>query len=101
MKKKKAYKSAESFFNRMLKDPEIRLHYEEEHTKSEIAVAVKAARKRAGLTQEQLAEKLGTSQSVIARLESGSDSRTPSLAMLARIASACDAKFEFGFKFAS
>ena len=100
-KKQKAYKPAASFFNKMLKDPEIRLHYEEERTKSQIAAAVKAARNRAGLTQLELAEKIGTSQSVIARLESGSDSRTPSLALLARIAAACDAVFEFGFKFAS
>ena len=49
---------------------------------------------------EELAEKVGTSQSVIARLESGSDVRTPSLSLLARIATACNAEFEFGFKFA-
>ncbi len=96
---KKKHKSAESFFNSLLEDPEVRIKYEEEKVKSEIAFVVKSARNRAGLTQAELAEKIGTSQSVIARLESGTDSRTPSLSLLARIASSCDASFEFGFKF--
>ena len=50
--KRKAYKSAQPFFDKLLKDPEIRMCYEEEKTKSQIAAAVKAARTRAGLTQE-------------------------------------------------
>lgn len=33
--------------------------------------AVRAARERAGLTQKQLADKLGTSQPAVARIESG------------------------------
>ena len=96
---KKNYKSAKPFFDKLLKDPEVRIKYEKEKVKSQMAMAVKSARKRAGLTQAELAEKVGTSQSVIARLESGNDSRTPSLSLLARIASACEASFEFGFKF--
>lgn len=97
--KKKNYKSAKPFFDKLLKDPEVRIKYEEEKVKSEIAMAVKSARTRAGLTQVELAEKVGTSQSVIARLESGNDTRTPSLSLLARIASSCHASFEFSFKF--
>ena len=97
--KKKNYKSAQSFFDKLLRDPEVRIKYEEEKVKSEIAMIVKLARKRAGLTQVELAEKVGTAQSVIARLESGNDSRTPSLSLLSRIASYCHASLEFGFKF--
>lgn len=100
-KKKKPYKAAKSFFDGLRKDPEIMLHYEEEKTRSQIAGLVHTARQRAGLTQAELAAKVGTTQSVIARLESGSDQRTPSLALLARIAAALDARLEFGFKFAS
>ncbi|MCB9085745.1 MAG: helix-turn-helix transcriptional regulator [Bdellovibrionaceae bacterium] len=99
MNKKKPYKPAKPFFDKLLKNPEVRIKYEEERVKSEIAMVVKAARIKAELTQAELAEKVGTSQSVIARLESGSDSRTTSLSLLARIASACNASFEFGFSF--
>ena len=99
--KKPQIKMAQPFFDKMLRDPEIRLHYEKEKAKTQIAYSVKAARTRAGLTQEELAEKIGTTQSVIARLEGGNDKRTPSLDLLARIASACDAELELGFKFAS
>jgi putative transcriptional regulator len=42
------------------------------------------ARKRAGLTQEQLAEDLGVSRVSIARIETGS--RSPSMALALRIA---------------
>jgi ribosome-binding protein aMBF1 (putative translation factor) len=101
MKKKKSQiKLAKSFFDKMLRDPEIKMHYEQEKTKTNIAYAVRAARTRAGLTQAELAKKIKTTQSVIARLEGGTDKRTPSLDLLARIASACDAELEFGFKFA-
>ncbi|MDO8519796.1 MAG: helix-turn-helix transcriptional regulator [Deltaproteobacteria bacterium] len=93
------YKPADSFFARLLKDPETKLYYEEEHVKTSIAMAVKAVRFRAKLTQAQLAKKIGTTQSVIARLEGGGDRRIPSLSLLARIATACHGELEFGFKF--
>jgi len=48
---------------------------------------VKEARRRAGLTQVQLAEKAGTTQSAIARLESG---RTdPTFGQLQKLLKAC------------
>ena len=97
--RKRPYKAADAFSERLLKDPEIRLHYEEERAKTSIAMAVKAIRTRAGLTQVQLARKIGTTQSVIARLEGGGDHRVPSLSLLARIAAACHGELEFGFKF--
>lgn len=97
--KKKYYKSAKPFFKKILKYPEIRIKYEEEKVKSEIALMVKKARKNALLTQHQLAEKIGTSQSVIARLEGGHDLRIPSLSLLSRIACVCGGILEFGFVF--
>lgn len=54
-------------------------------------------RNKAHLTQSQLAEKAGTTQPVIARLESGADTRIPSLALLARIAAASQAKLHLWF----
>ena len=100
MKHEKKYKSAKPFFEKVLKDKEIRIHYEEEKSKTEIAHAVKRLREAAKLTQLELAKLIGTSQSVVARLEGGSDKRIPSLPLLARIAAACGAHLEFGFSFA-
>jgi transcriptional regulator with XRE-family HTH domain len=45
-----------------------------------------------GLTQAQLAEKVGTKQPSIARIESGKD--VPSLSFLQKVASALNAKVE-------
>lgn len=99
MKNKKTFKSAKPFFEKILKDKEIRIHFEEEKSKTEIANAVRNARMRADLTQSQLAKLIGTTQSVIARLEGGTDKRVPSIRLLARIAAACGGHFEFGFSF--
>lgn len=99
MKKKKAYRSARPFFEKVLKDSETRIFFEEEKSKTEIAHMVRSARLKAGLTQTELAKKIGTSQSALARLESGLDKRVPTMSLLARIAAACNADFEFGFKF--
>jgi transcriptional regulator with XRE-family HTH domain len=42
-------------------------------------------RSKAKLTQEELANRSGTTQPMIARLEGGNDSRIPSLDLLSRI----------------
>ena len=52
------------------------------------------ARAAQGLTQAQLAEKIGTTQSVVARMESGSGRHSPSLATLTKYADALGCKLE-------
>jgi transcriptional regulator with XRE-family HTH domain len=69
---------------------------EEESFNADVATEIYEARKNAGLTQRQLAEKIGTHQSVIARLE-GSDYDGQSLAMLKRIAKALGKRLRVGF----
>lgn len=44
MKNKKHFKPAKPFFQKLLKDKEIRIHFEEEKSKTEIAHAVRTAR---------------------------------------------------------
>jgi transcriptional regulator with XRE-family HTH domain len=46
------------------------------------------------LTQAQVAEKIGTSQSAVARMESGSGKHSPSLATLSKYADALGCKLE-------
>lgn len=53
----------------------------------EASALIRETRKRAGLSQKELAERLQTTQSVIARWETGR--REPSFANLQRIARAC------------
>ena len=55
-----------------------------------LALEIRALRERKGLSQRQLAELVGTTQSAIARLEGGRIS--PSLPTLDRIAAALDAE---------
>jgi ribosome-binding protein aMBF1 (putative translation factor) len=67
--------------------PELRRLTEEARTNAAVAQLIYAARTKAGLSQAELAEKLGTRQSVISRLEDA-DYKGHSLTMLRRIANA-------------
>ena len=99
MKAKSKRIALKDVLKRELKDPEFSFYYQREKAISEIAQLVRDARLKAGLTQAQLAEKAQSSQVVIARLESGSDDRVPSLDLLERIASALKAKLLVRFEY--
>jgi len=71
-----------------MRDPEFRAAAEE----LEPAHQVTRLRIMRGLTQEQLAEKVGTKQSSIARLENGD--RPPTLSFLRRVVEALDGDLE-------
>lgn len=77
----------------LLTDPEVRRAYDELAPEYEIARAIIRARTARGLTQAELAERMGTSQSYVARLESG---RTlPSTRTLLKVASATGTRPRF------
>ena len=59
------------------------------------AALIREARKRAGLSQAELAARLGRPQSAVARWESGL--RTPSLEVVREVARACELELRFGF----
>jgi DNA-binding XRE family transcriptional regulator len=65
-----------------------------------VARKIYALRKRAGLTQKQLAKLVGTTTSVVCRLEDA-DYQGHSLAMLRRVASALNKRVELRFVNAS
>ncbi len=69
---------------KMLADPSVRKAYDELTPEYEIARELIKARARAGLTQSSVAKRMGTTQSVIARMESGST--LPSMSSLVRYA---------------
>jgi DNA-binding XRE family transcriptional regulator len=53
----------------LLADPDYRKIYEEEAAKSELWLQLVEARRKAGLTQKQMAERIGVSQAQVARVE--------------------------------
>jgi predicted transcriptional regulator len=75
-----------------MKDPEFKAEYDRLGPEFEIATELIQARLRAGLSQVELAERMGTSQSAIARLESGQT--LPSTKTLLRFAEATQSKVE-------
>ncbi|HYH46219.1 MAG TPA: helix-turn-helix domain-containing protein [Thermoanaerobaculia bacterium] len=77
-------------------DPELREMIAEEAVNLHVARMIYDARTAAGLTQKQLADMIGSQQSVIARLEDA-DYEGHSLSMLRRIAEALDQKLEVRF----
>jgi DNA-binding XRE family transcriptional regulator len=71
---------------RALQDPAVKAEYDRLGPIYELVFELVEARRRAGLTQAQLAERMGTTQSAIARLENAR--HMPSLGMAARYAEA-------------
>lgn len=71
---------------RALQDPAVKAEYDRLGPIYELVFELVDARHRAGLTQAQLAERMGTTQSAVARLENAR--HMPSLAMAARYAEA-------------
>jgi ribosome-binding protein aMBF1 (putative translation factor) len=72
-------------------DPEYRREYERTRLANDVAIKVIAYRAAHGLSQAQLARKVGMRQPHVARLEAGD--HEPSLATLARLADALDLDF--------
>ena len=76
--------------------PDREIALQEERANAEIARKIYDLRKAAGLSQRALAELVGTTASVICRLEDA-DYEGHSLAMLQRIASAVNKRVEIRF----
>ena len=81
-----------------MKSVEYRKAYEALAPEFELARAVIDARVTAGLTQEQLANRMATTQSAIARLESGRS--RPSTQTLERLAAATGTRLKISFEHA-
>ena len=79
-----------------MKEPKYRKAYEALEEEFVLASAVIDARTRAGLTQQELARKMGTTQPVVARLESGRV--RPSMRTLERLAKATGSRLLISFE---
>jgi len=79
-------KRLQTIKKKMLTDREVRAAYDALADEFDLARELIAARVRAGLTQAEVAERMGTTQSVVARLESGA--QMPSVNTLLKFAKA-------------
>ena len=77
----------------LFKDAQIKAEYDVLAPEYELISQIIKARTEKKMTQKQLAEKIGTRQSNIARLESGNSN--PSFRFLQKVAGALDKKLSF------
>ena len=80
-----------------LKDKEFKKFYEEEGRRLALGYKIAKLRQKSGLTQEELAEEIHTSQATIARLEGG-EYLGHSLRTLEKIALATGTHLEIQFR---
>jgi len=78
-----------------MKEPKYRKAFDALEEEFVLVSAVIDVRNRAGLTQKQLARKMGTTQPVVARLESGRSK--PSMRTLERLAEATGSRLLISF----
>jgi ribosome-binding protein aMBF1 (putative translation factor) len=88
---------AKSLHKKWMKDAKYKKAYEKLAPEFELAKAIIEARTKAGMTQAQLARKMKTTQSVIARLEGGRVH--PSTKTLERLAKATGSRLKIDFEF--
>ncbi len=79
-----------NFKKRLLKDKQIKKAYDELGPEFALIETIIKKRHKRGITQKQLARKIGTKQPVISRLERGT--YNPSIKFLHRVADALDAE---------
>ena len=84
---------------RRTEKPAIRASYEKARLAHQLGRQVRELRESRGLSQRELAERMHTTQSVIARLEAGGSK--PSMSTLERIAAALNTSVDIRFRAAS
>jgi ribosome-binding protein aMBF1 (putative translation factor) len=86
----------ETLFAEWRKDPDYVREFEAQAEEFALATALIGARAQAGLTQAELAERMGTTQSAIARMEGGKG--RPSTSTLAKLAKATGTRLRVSFE---
>jgi predicted transcriptional regulator len=82
----------DKFKNKLLKDRELKKAYDKLGPEFDFIRTFIQKRVKKGLTQKELAKKIGTRQSAISRLESGTCN--PSFRMLKKVAQALDSRIK-------
>lgn len=84
---------------RMLADPAVKAAYDALDDEYTALRAILSARRDAGLTQAEIAERMGTTASAVSRLEASlsSEKHSPSFSTLRKYAAACGKKLVISF----
>ncbi|MGC2062607.1 MAG: helix-turn-helix transcriptional regulator [Thermodesulfovibrionales bacterium] len=94
--KKSKIRTFKSRLSEDLKDPEFRAHYQEERQALILAMKIAKLREKKGLSQQELAKLMRTSQQAISRIESG-DYEGFTLKTLEKIAEATGTQLKIEF----
>lgn len=92
---KRTFRTFEDFKRDALKDPEVKRYYDALQPEFAMIDALIRARAKKGMTQEEIARRMGTKQPVISRIESGR--ANPSVAFLKRLAQVLGTRLEIKF----
>ena len=87
--------SWKDFKKELLKDPNVKKEYERLQPEYAVIRAMIEARINKGMTQKELAQRVGTKQSNIARLEAGKGN--PTVAQLTKLANALESNLQIRF----
>ena len=88
-------KEFDEFYNELMSDPEVRKEYDALEPEFQLVRELIRARREAGLTQKELAEKTGIQQTNLSRIENGNGN--PSVMTLNRIAQGLGKKLVITF----
>src|SRR5213082_1470245 len=85
-----------AFVRKLLKQPEVKAEYDAQAEEFALLDELLKARRQAGLTQAEVAARMGTKTPAVARLEAGGGSRrhSPSVATLRKYAQAVGCRLE-------
>ena len=87
-------KSLKAFKARALARPDVRFEYDQLTDEFAFLDEILKARAESGMSQAEVAARIGTTQSAVARLESAESGHSPSIATLQRYASALGYKVQ-------
>lgn len=96
----KTYNLHEKFVKKALSKNSVKKAYDELHDEFTLLTKIISLREKLGMTQEQVAEAMGTSTSVVGRLETGggkNNYHSPTLATLRRYAHALNYDLQLHF----
>ena len=92
---KRKHLNVEAFLRESLKDPLLKAEFDRQQPEFAVIQAMIDVRRKKSLTQKQLAEKLGTTQSAISRLEQGNIN--PTIGFMQKLADALGSRLDIRF----
>lgn len=93
--KNRKHEDFEEFLKESLKNPKIKAEFDRLEPEFAVIQAMIDVRRKKDLTQKQLAEKLGTTQSAISRLEKGNIN--PTIGFMHKLADALGSRLDIRF----